>query len=94
MRNLVFAHVDCMVSRDICSYLQIKQVPEMRLLPNDQLSFDGRSVDFEREENIDSYLNRYLNTFYDINGGLNKKYGRDDLLDDFAHEFMNAVSFL
>ena len=73
--------------------MKIKQVPEMRLISNGQTVFDGRSLDFESEENIDSYLNRYLNTFYDIQGGLNSKYGRDNVLDDLAHEFMNAVSY-
>lgn len=91
VKSLVFARVDCYASRDICSFLKIQQVPEMHLLPNDHTTFDGRSVDIQSGENIDTYLNRYLGTYISLEGGLNSKYGRDDILDDLAHEFMSEV---
>lgn len=91
MKSLLFARVDCYQSRDICSFLNIQQVPEMRLIPNDHTEFDGRALDLGADENVDSYLNRYLGTFIDLEGGLNNKYGRDSLLDDLAHEFMVDV---
>ena len=58
---------------------------------NEHTTFDGRSVDIQCGENIDTYLNRYLGTFISLEGGLNSKYGRDDVLDDLAHEFMSEV---
>lgn len=48
-------------------------------------------MDLANGENIDSYLNQYLGTFVDLEGGLNAKYGRDNVLDDLAHEFMADV---
>lgn len=62
----------------------------MRLMPNDHTSFDGRSLDIAAGENVDIYLNRYLGTFVDLEGGLNNQYGRDAVLDDLAHQFMNG----
>ena len=88
----MFARVDCYQSRDICSFLKVHQVPEMRLIANEQTPFDGRSLDIAVEENVDTYLNRYLGTFISLNGGLNNKYGRDNTLDELAHEFMNGDS--
>ena len=91
VKSLTFARVDCYASRDICSFLKIQQVPDMHLLPNEHTTFDGRSIDIQSGENIDTYLNRYLGTFISLEGGLNSKYGRDDVLDDLAHEFMSEV---
>ena len=88
----MFARVDCYHSRDICSFLKVQQVPDMRLIANEQTPFDGRSLDIAADENADTYLHRYLGTFISLNGGLNNKYGRDGVLDELAHEFMNGDS--
>lgn len=90
---MLFARVDCYRSRDICTFLKIQQVPELRLIPNESLKIESRSMDLANGENIDSYLNQYLGTFVDLEGGLNGKYGRETILDDLAHQFMADVRF-
>ena len=94
--------MDCSLSQSVCEYLQVQMLPEIRLFNNSRTPFDGKILDFRRREGIDSYLNRYLGfhcfhlsragTFLRSAGGLNEKYGRDDMLDVLAHSFMEEVS--
>ena len=56
----MFARVDCSVSQNVCEYMQVTMIPEIRLLNNTSTPFDGKILDFRRNEQIDNYLNRYL----------------------------------
>lgn len=90
LHSLLFASVDCSENRNLCSYYSIRMVPEMKLVPSKGVSFDDKTLDFQHGEQLDSYLNRYLGTFLSMSGGLNERYGRDSVLDDLAHSFMNV----
>lgn len=90
VHSLLFTSVDCSVNRNLCSYYSIRMVPEMKLIPSKGISFDDKTLDFQHGEQLDSYLNRYLGTFLSMSGGLNERYGRDSVLDDLAHSFMNV----
>ena len=90
MKSVMFASVNCNEHRNICGYHNVRMVPELKLLPGKDIQFDDKSLDFQKGEQIDNYLNRYLGTFISKEGGLNEKYGRDELLDDLAHEFISV----
>ena len=90
MRSIFFASVDCSRNRNICTYYGIRMVPELKLIPTKDIAFDDKTVDFQHGEQIDGYLNRYFGTFISLKGGLNERYGRDSVLDELAHEFMNV----
>ncbi|KAK8819997.1 hypothetical protein WA538_002096 [Blastocystis sp. DL] len=90
-KSIIFAKVNCLETPGMCGFFNAPKVPAFRYLPFNTTGPAVKQPHFEQGEDMIDYLNAELGTFVSHNGGLNQLYGREPVLDTFAHSFMEMT---
>lgn len=75
---------------DLCEELHVGDTPSMIFLPAENVEYNHTFPRLPTVDSIVLFLNEHLGTHRVVDGGLDETYGRDDVLDELADQFLNV----